>query len=324
MDESHDRMGSTSVPLPDPEAARAMLHDPRIRELLADAIEEELEARREPSTWKRVQPWVAGVASASVTVLAFFLPSLQEQWDRLQSRRIVQRYVELGRGFMDDGRYRLAEEAFARAFDLSESRRLDVEELRLKARIAQVDVDPEWGKPVTGTLAESDFLYLLQMQARRPGERAATLNSYAVFLAGAHRWDEAEQALRQSIALDSTRAPTWVHLGNLLSDRGRAREAEAAYRHAVARDSTLAEARYDLGLLLLAGGRAAAAESAFAKAAALAPDDPDALRERIEALRALKREREAAALEPRLRALEREAPPRTRDVAPPTTTEGGG
>lgn len=98
MTPSHDESATPPPPLPDAETARALLHDPRIRELLADAIEEELDARREPSAWRRVQPWLAGAASASVIVLAFFLPSLQEQWDRMQSRAVVQRYVDLGRG----------------------------------------------------------------------------------------------------------------------------------------------------------------------------------------------------------------------------------
>lgn len=308
-------------PLPDPEAVRALLHDPRVRELVADAIAEELEARREPSLWRRLQPWLAGAASALVTVLAFFLPSLQDQWDRMQSRAVIQRYVELGRGFMDDGRYRLAEEAFGKAVELSENRRLDIEEMRLEARTAQVDVDPEWGTKSPKSLHESDFLYLLQLQSHRSRARAATLNSYGVYLAGEKRWREAEDALRESVRLDSTRGPVYVHLGNLLSDRERTAEAEAAYRHAAALDSSLAEAPYDLGLLLVSEARTAEAEAAFRRAVRLAPDDPDALRQWVDALERLGRKAEARALAPRLERLEHESQPRTRDVEPAPTGE---
>jgi len=72
--------------------------------------------------------------------------SLQDQWDRYHARQVVQRYVELGRDFMREERYGLAEEAFAKALELSENQRLDIEEERLEARVEQVNADPEWGR----------------------------------------------------------------------------------------------------------------------------------------------------------------------------------
>jgi hypothetical protein len=135
------------VPTPDRDAEiRELLQDPRIRELLGDVLIEELEERRTPSLWKRAQPWLAGGASALVTILAFFLPSLQDQWDRFQSRQVIQRYVELGRDFVREERYKLAEETFAKAFELSENKRLDIEEERLAAKVELVNADPEWGR----------------------------------------------------------------------------------------------------------------------------------------------------------------------------------
>jgi ABC-type glutathione transport system ATPase component len=173
----------TSEPPPPPteESLRELLHDPRVCEALVAVLLEELEAQRQPSMWRRLQPWIAGASSALVTLLAFFLPSLQEQWERLQSRTVVQRYVELGRDFMEAGRYRLAEETFGKAFELSENRRLDIDELRLEARVGLMNADPGWGRRNPEGLHESDFLYLLQIQKRggRTHERAATLASYA-------------------------------------------------------------------------------------------------------------------------------------------------
>src|SRR5512144_299552 len=164
-----------------PEAAgiHEALADPRFRTELAETILEALEARRPPTAWQRLQPWIAGAASASVTVLAFFLPSLQEQWDRWRARGVVERYVQVGRSFMEQSRYGLAEQAFARAFELSENQRLDIEVLRLEARVEQVNVDPQWGRANPKALRESDFLYLVELQ-RGAGDaraRAATLSS---------------------------------------------------------------------------------------------------------------------------------------------------
>jgi tetratricopeptide (TPR) repeat protein len=273
---------------PDEESLRALIHEPRVRELLLDALVEELEARRSPSLWKRLQPWLAGAASAAVTVLAFFLPSLQDQWDRLESRQVIQRYVELGRDFMDAGRYRLAEETFSKAFELSENRRLDIEELRLEARVEQVSADPTWGRKNPEGLRESDFLYLLQLQKRAGKERSrsATLDSYGLFLIGAGRLREAEDAFHEAVRLDPATDDAHIHLGNLYGDQGRIKEAEAEYRRAVALDSLDAISRYDLALLLEQTGRPAEARRQLARAAQIEPGDADVLAEYARALEA--------------------------------------
>jgi hypothetical protein len=154
---------------------RELLQDHDVREQLVGILAGEIESRREPSRWRRLQPWLAGAASAFVTVLAFFLPSLQDQWDRWQSRQVIQRYVELGRDFMHEGRFKIAEETFAKAFELSESRRLDIEEERLAAKVARVNEDPAWGETNPEGLEESDFLYLLHLQEGRGAEQRREL-----------------------------------------------------------------------------------------------------------------------------------------------------
>jgi tetratricopeptide (TPR) repeat protein len=282
-----------------------------VRELLVDALVEELEARRAPSLWKRIQPWIAGSASAAVTLLAFFLPSLQDQWDRLASRQVIERYVDLGRDFMDAGRYRLAEETFSKAFELSENRRLDIEELRLQARVEQMSADPAWGRKNPAGLHESDFLYLLQMQKRanRDRSRASTLNSYGLFLIGAGRAREAEEAFRQATRLDPASDDAHIHLGNLYADQRRLREAEGEYRRAVALDSLDAMSRYNLALLLEQTGRAAEARRQLARAAEIAPGDPDVLAEYARALDAAGEGAAARAVRARIAKLPPPPPP---------------
>jgi tetratricopeptide (TPR) repeat protein len=313
-------MNPAEPPMPEPpvhETVRALLQDPGVREQLVDTLAEELEARREPSLWRRAQPWLAGAASALITLLAFFLPSLQDQWDRWQSRQVIQRYVQLGRDFMREGRYKVAEETFAKAFELSENRRLDIEEQRLAAKVARVNEDPEWGQSNPEGLEESDFLYLLHLQAGRGPEarreQALTLNSYGVFLAGEHRAAEAESTFRRSLQLDPASASAWVHLGNLFADGPRPAEAESAYRRALALDARSVSANYNLGLLLAQTGRGEPAEAALRRAVELSPGDADALRALADQLEKDGKVAEAAAARGRLAQLPpRPKPPRAK------------
>lgn len=301
----------TRPPPPDEEALRELIHEPRVRQILLDVLLEELDSRRPASPWVKIRPWLAGAASAAVTVLAFFLPSLQEQWDRFQSRRVIERYVDIGRDFMAAGRYGLAEETFGKAFELSENRRLDIEELRLEARVGQVSADPAWGRRNPEGLKESDFLYLLQLQKRSGHERlrAATLNSYGLFLVGAGRSREAEAAFAEAARLDPTNDDPHVHLGNLYSDQGRQKRAEAEYRRALALDSLGAITRYDLALLLEQTGRLAEARQQLARAAEIAPDDADILREYASLLEAAGEKAAAGALRARIARLPPAPPP---------------
>ena len=320
-------MNPTEPSAPEPpvhDTLRELLQDHDVREQLVGILAEEIESRREPSRWRRVQPWIAGAASAFVTVLAFFLPSLQDQWDRWQSRQVIQRYVELGRDFMHEGRFKIAEETFAKAFELSENRRLDIEQERLAAKVARVNEDPAWGETNPEGLEESDFLYLLHLQegrgAEQSREQALTLNSYGVFLTSEKRFAEAESTFHRSILLDSTNASARVRLGNLLSDRGRQREAETAYRLALRLDPGSLSGHYNLGLLLAQTGRPAEAETSLRRAAELAPGDADALRLLAELLERNGRNAEAAAMRERVAKL----PPRPRPPKAKPADESGG
>jgi Flp pilus assembly protein TadD len=320
-------MNSNESSTPEPpvhDTLRELLQDHDVREQLVGILAEEIASRREPSAWRRLQPWLAGAASAFVTVLAFFLPSLQDQWDRWQSRQVIQRYVELGRDFMHEGRFKIAEETFAKAFELSESRRLDIEEERLAAKVARVNEDPAWGETNPEGLEESDFLYLLHLQdgrgAEQRREQALTLNSYGVFLTSEKRFAEAESTFHRSILLDSTNASARVRLGNLLSDRGRPHEAEAAYRLALRLDPGSLSGHFNLGLLLAQTERPAEAETLLRRAVELSPADADAMRLLAEILERNGRTAEATTLRERLVKL----PPRPRPPKVKPADESGG
>jgi tetratricopeptide (TPR) repeat protein len=222
----------------------------------------------------RLASFAAGAASASVILLAFLIPSLQDQWDRWELRHAVDAYAGVGRGLASEGHYTAAEQAFDRALELAGTHRLDLLEEKLQARVARVNEDPEWLGTVPDELTESDFLYLLELQKDDPGgRRAATLSAYATLLAGQHRGPDAERRFGEALAADPNFAPAHVGLGNLLADRGNARRAEVHYRRAIVLAPDDANAHYDLGLLLAAGGRATDAAREFRIAAELAPQD---------------------------------------------------
>ncbi len=261
------------------ELARLLKH-PKVKKALAEIGREEAEEEESPSRWQKVSAFIAGASSVLVVLLGFLIPSMEDQWDRFQSRRVIQRHVELARTFMAEGKYKLAEESFARAFEQSESKRLDIDEERLEAKVQAVNDDPNWGVDNPEGLEESEFLYLLQLQ-REPGQsakRAATLNCYGTFLASAKRWREAEERLQEASRLDPRDAGPLVNLGNLMRERGRTAEAEAAYRRALGLEGRDGRIHYDLGLLLEENGRPAEALEEFEKAAACDPRDLEFLR----------------------------------------------
>ena len=107
-------------------------------------------------------------SGALIVLLAFLIPSIQDQWNQFQSRRVLQRHVELGREFMREGKYKLAEESFAKAFELSENKRLDIDEERLKAKVQAVNADPDWGAKNLEGLEETEFLSQVSWYRKLP------------------------------------------------------------------------------------------------------------------------------------------------------------
>jgi tetratricopeptide (TPR) repeat protein len=228
---------------------------------------------------EKLWPFLVGVSSALIMVLAFFIPSLQDQWDRYQSRKVISHYVELGNDFYKEERYDMAEQAYQKAFELSDSKRLDIEIKRLDAKINRVNMNPKWGAAPPEDLEEIDFQYLLHLQKGKDKlkERVATLNSYGIFLAASQKQKASEQSFKEAIQLDTADAMAYVNLGNLYDQEGKKEMALAKYLQAVSLDKDNSRAHYNLGLLYLEKNQLPLAEDQFKEAVRADSADTDAL-----------------------------------------------
>ncbi|WP_395741244.1 tetratricopeptide repeat protein [Prosthecobacter sp.] len=225
----------------------------------------------------KIWPYLATISSALVMLLAFFIPSIQDQWDRYHSRQIIGQYVSLGDEFMEEERYDMAETAYQKAFELSQQTRLEIEMKRLKARVHRMSMLVEWGAAPPDDLEEVDFQLLLHMQKGHENdkERAFTLNSYASYLAGSKKLKEAEAALRQALLLEPASSMLHLNLGNLQDQMGKKDDALKSYLKALELDPKSLNAHYNLGLLYVELGKYAEARHAFEEALKIAPDDAE-------------------------------------------------
>lgn len=253
----------------------AVISDAQARRKLAAALAGELQLERRSTAWRRTRPVLAGLSSAAVILLAFLVPSLQDQWDRYKTRAAIDRYADVGRGLMHDEHYESAEQAYGRALELAGNQRMDLLEGQLRARVMRVYDSNEWRAKANESVTEADFLYLLQLEGRsnNPAEHATTLGAYGAYLAGLKRWSEAEKRLKEAMRADPKATAPHIHVGNLYDDLGRSAEAEAEYRRAIALDPREPNAHYNLGLLLNETKRAAMAEGEFKLAVDLDPQD---------------------------------------------------
>lgn len=254
----------------------ALLADPAVRARLAAALGAEVGASARRPWWSRYRQFLAGLASGSVVVLAFLLPSLQDQWDRRQLQQTIEQYAAIGHTLFDQGLYESAESTFAKALELSEGRRIDLLEAQLRAHVERVNEDPNWRGSIPDSLTESDFIYLLELQKGpdRQRERAATLAAFGAYLASKNRPADAGQRLRQAIALDPRNVAALVNLGNLHAEAGDTASAERQYRAALAAAPRDANVLYNLVTLLQEGGRCIEAEPLLRSRLESAPGDP--------------------------------------------------
>ena len=164
---------------------------------------------------------------------------------------------------MDEGRYRLAEESFGKAFELSENRRLDIEELRLEANVEQVNEDPAWGETTprgSRRATSSTCCSCRSARGRGRAARGATLDSYGVVpRPREQRFAEAESAFRaaRSCSTRRTTRPRPPGQPALATRGGGGRPSPSTV--ARSRSTRDASAHYDLALLLEQTGRAAEA-----------------------------------------------------------------
>lgn len=228
---------------------------------------------------KRIWPLLVSAGSASIMILAFFIPSIQDQWDRYQSRNIIQQYVALGDDFVKEENYKMAEEAFSKAYELSEEKRLDIDLKRLNAKVNSIYQNPAWGSKPPEGLEEVDFQFLLHFQKnpKDTRKRASILTSFGVYLAAVGKTKEAQKAIEEAIHLNPKEVLAYINLGNLMDEMGKRDDAEKAYRLAIRTDPKNGRAHYNLGLLFSEQRKLKAAEMEFNKAIKLDPNDTDAI-----------------------------------------------
>lgn len=225
---------------------------------------------------KKIWPVLVSLSGASVMLLAFFLPSVQEQWDRYESRKVIEQYEKMGDDFFSEERYAMAEESYAKAFGLSEEKRLDIEVKRLRAKVNKIGMDPDWGSKPPEDIKDIDFQMLLHLEKGTGPGKAQILNSYGIFLASKGRIKEAQQVFQQAVAIDPVDVLAYVNMGNLLDQLGKKSEAEQSYRKAISLEPDNARAHYNLALLLEESGRRTEAQKEMSTAVALDPGDADA------------------------------------------------
>lgn len=232
-----------------------------------------MEEKKKTDWMQKLWPFLVSLSTAAVMLLAFFIPSIQDQWDRHQSRKVIEEFVELGDHLFEQEHYQMAEEAYTKAFELSESKRLDIEVKRLNARVNRVHDDPSFIGQLPEDLKEIDFRFLLHFQegTRNEHSRAYTLNCYGMFLSNNGKLSEAAAAFEEAIKLHPKEPITFVNKGNLFLQQSNLKEAEKMYRHAIELDSVNVYAHYNLALLLSELGRQEEADVEMRKAEALEP-----------------------------------------------------
>jgi tetratricopeptide (TPR) repeat protein len=259
------------------------LSDPEVRRRVIATLALELEDADDPpasSFWQRAGPWLANLGALLVTALAFLIPSLEEQWDRLKVRSVVSAYVDVGRQLLQEQRYGEAALAFDRAQELSDNPPIELELDRLRAKTSMVLSDLEWRGPNPAGLDERSFILLEHLETQRAVDsraRAETLNHHGLFLVSQGRDREAETLFHAALARDPRVAGAHANLANLYLDAQRAGDAEAEYRRALALDPSDGDAHYDLGLLLEADARWPDAIAELRRASDLLGEDRDVL-----------------------------------------------
>ena len=203
---------------------------------------------------KNAKNWViwsmlASVSSFLVVIFSFLLPSYQEQSDRARGQEVIESYEKVGDQFLAKGLYADAEKVFARAFEFSENKRLDIELKRLKARISKVYEKEDWVKTDIEELDEGDFLFLIET-LKEKRERADVLGAYGIFKSLQGKKIEAQKLLEESLAVDPDNTVTEINLGNVYDDLGMKEKAKAAYLSAIEKEKDSASALYNLALLL--------------------------------------------------------------------------
>ena len=227
---------------------------------------------------KKLWPLIVSAASASIMILAFFIPSIQDQWDRYQSRHIIQQYVAMGDDFVQEKKYDLAVEAFTKAYELSSESRLDIEVKRLSAKVNLIYQDSVWGNKPPEGLEDVDFQFLLHLQkgTEHVEQRSSILTAYGIYQASLGKTKDAEQSFLEAIHLNPNEVLAYINFGNLMDQIGKKEEALKLYKKAITLDPKNIHAHYNLGLLLSEQNKWQEANSEFEFILKLDPHNTDA------------------------------------------------
>jgi tetratricopeptide (TPR) repeat protein len=278
---------------PQPTLADAFREIERLQ-LEVDELTAQAEASESTGRWAR---WLTAAGTASVTLLAFLIPSVQEQWDRVRQKAAIEEYREVAHALLGKSHYHEAEQLLDRAIEASTETRPDLDRERLLAKTGGVNADPAWSGKISDELSEEDFVTLEAMLERAHDQPALswTHNNHAVFLAAHGQRAQALEQAQRAVRLQPTDARPYVTLGNLQWDEGSLATARRSYESALVRDANNLRAHYDLGILLESMGDVRAASRELQRVLAL--DPADAARDdlaRVEAAVAERAQRTAA------------------------------
>jgi len=242
---------------------------------------------------KRLWPFLISLGGAMMMAIAFLIPSIQDQWDRFQARQVIEQYEAIGDEFLKEENYKMAEEAYTKAFDQSDSKRLDIEVKRLNAKINRLYQEPLRGGLPPDDIKDIDFEFLLHLQKGKHEtlQHISTLNSYGIFLTSLSRFEEARYILDEALAMDSSNAETNLDLGDLMEHIGDTLAAERFYQRAIHFDPHYAMPHCYLGKLYSASGKLSEAISQLQEATRLDPSDSLAKKEYSDVLQKLERQK---------------------------------
>ena len=214
---------------------------------------------------------LASTGSFLVIVFSFLLPSFQEQYDRLKSHEVVDHYEKIGKRLFKKDQYSEAEMVFERAFELSESRRLDLDIMRLKSRVFKVYENEAWVRTDFEEISEGDFLFLIE-STKNKEEMAMLKSAFGTYLALKGEKTRALGVLEEARKMTPNNPIVLVNLGNVYSDLGDQKSAILVYENALKAHPDYYEALYDLGVLYFNSNDCTKAKTYLKRVYELRPD----------------------------------------------------
>lgn len=191
---------------------------------------------------------LASSSSVAVMLFSFLLPAYQEQRDRYNSAEVIAKYESVGDKFFRDGHYVEAEQVFQKAFEFSESKRLDLEIKRLRSRIYKVYEQEDWVKTDFEEIEEGDFLFLIETTTNKH-EKSDILGAYGIFKDLTGEKEEALKLLSESVSLNPHNTTSLLNLGNVYDELGNSEKSEQSYLKSLQINPESFEANYNLGAL---------------------------------------------------------------------------